>query len=108
MVYLFFKTKFQLAVCNEEANQGKYRFFCDITRRDEKQEALHKLNNIMRHGDFYDVICLPPQEEDTLDMIAVFKQRTDVVSINNILIDEYENIWKIWSKRVLIMSFLLR
>ena len=95
MVYLFFKTKFQLAVCNEEANQGKYRFFCDITRRDEKQEALHKLNNIMRHGDFYDVICLPPQGEDTLDMIAVFKQRTDVVSIDNILTDEYENIWKV-------------
>jgi len=108
MVYLFFKAKFQLAVCNDNANQGKYSFFCDITRRDEKQEALHKLNNLMRHGDFYDVICLPPQEEDTLDMIAVFKQRTDVVSIDNILIDEYENIWKIWSKRVLIMSFLLR
>ena len=95
MVFVFFKAKFQLAVCNDDGNQGKYSFFCDITRRDEKQEALHKLNNLMRHGDFYDVICLPPQEEDTLDMIAVFKQRTDVVSIDNILIDEYENIWKI-------------
>ena len=34
MVYLFFKTKFQLAVCNEEANQGKYSFFCDSIRHD--------------------------------------------------------------------------
>ena len=66
MVFVFFKAKFQLAVCNDNANQGKYSFFCDITRRDEKQEALHKLNNLMRHGDFYDVICLPPQGEGTL------------------------------------------
>ena len=95
MVFVFFKAKFQRAVCNEDVNQGKYNFWGDIFRRDEKQEALHKLNNIMRHGDFYDVICLPPQGEDTLDMIAVFKQRTDVVSIDNILTDEYENIWKV-------------
>ena len=106
MVFVFFKAKFQRAVCNEDVNQGKYNLFSGITRS-EKQDILYKLNNLMRH-DSYDVICLTPKEEATLEMIAVFKQRTDVVSIDNILIDEYENIWKIWSKRVLIMSFLLR
>ena len=27
MVFVFFKAKFQRAVCNEDVNQGKYSFF---------------------------------------------------------------------------------
>ena len=92
MVFVFFKAKFQRAVCNEDVNQGKYNLFSGITRS-EKQDILYKLNNLMRHGDSYDVICLTPKEEATLEMIAVFKQRTDVVSIDDILKEEYEKIW---------------
>ncbi|WP_051533464.1 AAA family ATPase [Anaerovibrio sp. RM50] len=95
MIYLFFQARFQLATLKEDIKQGKYNILFDINRRDERQTALYRLNNMMRYGDSYDVICLPPQEDNTLDMMAVFKQRPDVVSIDDILKEEYEKIWKI-------------
>lgn len=94
MVYIYFKARFRPVDNKGEIPQGKYTFFSEgLGRKRDKYDAMCGLNEKLQHGEDYDIICLDPQDDGILEMIAVYKLGTDVVSLENILDEYHETIW---------------